>query len=228
MRRYEPAIARRADHVIVVSERDRERLPCDHVTVIENGVDTDVFFPVPERRRANALVFSGNMGYEPNVDAAVWLVERCLPLVRARIPDVSLDIVGARPARAVRRLASRGATVTGPVDSMPAALNEASVAVVPLRSGSGIQNKILEAMACGLPVVTTSVGLGTIDATPGVELLVADGEAEFAEAIVRLLRDPTLRAELGRRARERVVAGYSWDRGAELVEQIYRDVVDKR
>jgi glycosyltransferase involved in cell wall biosynthesis len=76
--------------------------------------------------------------------------------------------------------------------------------------------------------VTTSVGLGTIDATPGVELLVADGEAEFAEAIVRLLRDPTLRAELGRRARERVVAGYSWDRGAELVEQIYRDVVDKR
>lgn len=226
MRRYEQAIARRADHVILVSERDRPYVADADVSVIENGVDAEAFAPQTATRAANALVLSGNMGYEPNVDAARWFAREVLPAVRAHVPEATLTIAGARPARSVRELgALPGVTVSGDVDSMPAALNAASVAVVPLRSGSGIQNKVLEAMSCGLPVVTTPVGLGAIEARDGEELLVADGAAPFAEAVVRLLRDPTLRDELGRRARARILARYSWERGAERVEEIWEQVL---
>src|SRR5207244_12848423 len=156
-----------------VSGRERPFVEEAETSVIENGVDTEAFVPRLDARRANTLVFSGNMGYEPNVDAAVWFVEHCLPRIRAAVPDVRLTIAGSRPARAVRQLSRvPGVYVSGFVESMPDVLNESSVAVVPLRSGSGLQDKILEAMACALPIVTTTPALGSIKATSGEELLV--------------------------------------------------------
>lgn len=229
MREYEPAVARRADHVIVVSERDRPYFPGADVTVVENGVDTELFAPDPARRRADAIVFSGNMGYEPNVDAARWFVAECFGRIRAQVPTATLSIVGARPTRAVRELADRpGVAVTGFVDSMPAALNEATVAVAPLRSGSGIQNKILEAMACGLSIVATPTAVGAIDAHHGRDIVVAEGAESFADAVVRVLRDASLREALARNARTRVVESYSWARGAERVEEIWNAAVSGR
>jgi glycosyltransferase involved in cell wall biosynthesis len=199
------------------------------VSVIENGVDVEHFAPSGVTPEPRSLVFTGNMGYEPNVDAVVWFVEHCLPRIREAVPEVKLAIAGARPSRAVQELAREpGVQVTGFVESMPATLNAAEIAVAPLRSASGIQNKILEAMACGLPVVTTTTGLGAIDARDGEHLLVADGEEAHAAAVIRLLGDADLRARLGAAAREQVVARYSWARGAERVEEIYERVLSDR
>ena len=169
------------------------------------------------------------MSYEPNVKAVTWFVEQCLPRIRRELPHASLVIAGSNPARAVRALEEPGGVrVTGFVGSMPATLNEASVAIAPMRSGSGIQNKILEAMACGLPVVATSIGLGSIAARRGSEIVVADAEDDFADAVVTLLRSPDRAQEVGRRARAFVLANHSWERAAAIVDAIYRRVVEDR
>ena len=229
VRRYEPELVNRFDHVIVVAERDREPLPPGPISVVPNGVDADAFAPRPELRRRASLVFSGNMSYEPNVHAVTWFVERCWARVRAAVPHASFTIAGSRPARAVRELEREpGVHVTGFVDSMPDALNAASLAVAPLRSGTGIQNKILEAMACGLPVVTTPLGLGDIAARDGFDVAVADAEDEFAAAVIRLLRDADAAAEMGARAREFVVRRHSWEHAADEVDAIYDAVTESR
>jgi glycosyltransferase involved in cell wall biosynthesis len=103
-------------------------------------------------------------------------------------------------------------------------LNSASVVVAPMHSGAGIQNKVLEAMACGRAVVTTTIGLGGIEARPGVEVVVADGAEEFAGAVSRLLRDDGRAAELGRAARARVLERYTWDRAGDAVDRIYAEL----
>jgi glycosyltransferase involved in cell wall biosynthesis len=114
-----------------------------------------------------------------------------------------------------------GIVVTGFVQSMPETLNRATVAVAPMRSGAGIQNKILEAMGCGLPLVTTTVGLGGIHAARGRDLLVADGAREFADAVVSVLRSPERARELGESARARVMEDYTWEGAAAAVERVY-------
>jgi glycosyltransferase involved in cell wall biosynthesis len=117
-----------------------------------------------------------------------------------------------------------GVKVTGYVDSIASALNEASVVVVPLQSASGIQNKILEAMACARPVVTTAVGLGAIAARHGREVLIAEGREAFADAVVSLLEDESAAEEMGRCARAFVIANHTWEHAGELVDQIYCDL----
>lgn len=226
MRRYEPALARRADEVIVVSEQDRAQIPFANVHVVPNGVDTDAFRPRPEARRPGTLVFHGNMSYEPNVHAATWFVREVLPRVRAAEPDARLVVAGSKPARAVEALADEpGVEVTGYVESMPDVLAQAAVAVAPLRSGSGIQNKVLEAFASGLPVVTTPTGLGGIDGRAGEHALVAADPAAFAEAVVRVLRERTLAERLGDAGRRLVLERYSWERAADEVDAIYERAV---
>ena len=137
------------------------------------------------------------MSYPPNIRAARWFADECFPLIQAEVPGATFVIAGAAPAREIRELQTRnGIVVTGFVPSMPVTLNAATVAVAPMRSGAGIQNKILEAMACGLPVVTTTIGLGGITATRGRELLVADRAHEirrrrrFAPRRTRHAREP--------------------------------------
>ena len=222
MRRYERRIHELAEALIVVSDQDAPFFPSDKVTVVENGVDTDVFSPIEDVVRPKHIVFSGRMGYGPNAEAAQWFVRECLPTIRTHVPEATLSIVGADPPRSVQRLAKQsGVTVTGFVDSIARAVNEASVVVVPLQSGSGIQNKILEAMACARPIVTTTIGRGAIQAADGRELLVADGRAAFADAVIALLEDRPRAEALGLRARAYVVENHSWERAGDLVERIY-------
>ena len=219
---YEVELARRFDEVIVVSEQDRDFLPDGRVTVVPNGVDTDLFAPNGEAK-GPTIVFSGHMSYDPNVHAVTWFAERCFPRVRAQVPEASLVIAGWNPAKAVRELGTLpGVEVTGWVESMPAILNRAAVAIAPMQSGSGIQNKILEAMSCELPVVTTTIGLGSIGAKPEDEIVVADGEEPFADAVVRLLRSPERAADVGRRARRYVLDHHSWQSAADQVDEVYQ------
>lgn len=226
---YEPAVATEFERLIVVSDADRAKFGAADVAVIPNGVDTIEFSPSGPGSGAELVVFSGNMSYAPNAQAVEWFVEHCWPRVRSAVPEAVFRVVGTSPGREVQALGGRdGVEVAGRVPSVAEELRRAAVAVAPMRSGSGIQNKILEAMACALPVVTTRTGLGPIEARPSEEILVADSAEELAADVAELLRTPERRSELGRSAREFVVRRHSWERAADQVEAVYRQAIDQR
>ena len=226
---YERNIGDWFDQMIVVSEKDRALIPSQKVTVIPLGADTDLFKPHRKESKEPVLVFSGNMGYAPNINAVRWFVEKCFSLIQKEVPTASLIIAGANPPKEVCDLAQRnGVTVTGFVKSMPEILTEASVAIAPMQSGSGMQFKILEAMSCDLPVVTTTLGLGDIKARPGEEICVADTAEEFAETVVTLIKSPETAERIGRNAREFVINHHSWEYAASQIEGIYNAIMDKR
>lgn len=219
-RRMEGKLVGEFDHVLVTSETDRKALldlasPASKpapISVLPNGVDLDFFHPNPEvQREAETLVFSGKMSYHANVSMVKFLSAEIMPRVWANKPEVRLVIVGKDPTPEVRALgADPRITVTGTVDDIRPYLWRATLAVVPLVYGAGIQNKILEAMACGTPVVTTSKTLSSLGVTPGKELVAADGADEFALAVLNLLDDQGRQMEIGRAGAGYVNVHHSW------------------
>jgi len=227
LRRYEGDLAARGVPCLVVSAGERTALgDAAAVRVVPNGIDTGAFAYREDGRPAARLVFGGNLGYFPNVDAARWLADDILPRVRAAVSGAELRLVGARPARAVRALAARpGVAVAGDVPAMAAELAAATVAVVPLRAGSGMQNKVLEAMAVGTPVVATARAVAGIEARAGEHVLVADDAAGLAEAVVALVRDPARGRALACAARALVERRYRWEDSAAGVEAAWHDAI---
>lgn len=180
-----------------------------------NGVDTAYF--APEDGRPNPygegelpLVFTGAMDYWPNVDAVSWFVAEMLPALRERWPGLRLSIVGRSPTAAVRALAGEAVRVTGTVDDVRPWLQHAAVVVAPLRLARGIQNKVLEAMAMGRPVVAAATCVEAVDAQPGEHLEAATQAQDYVQAVTRLLQQPSLAARIGAAARECVLQRYSW------------------
>lgn len=225
---FERRVARSVDVVLVASEQDRDSFGTDNVEVVANGVDTDAFSPDTASREGGTIVFSGRMSYPPNVRAARWFADECFPLIQERLPGATFVIAGAAPAREACELGERpGIHVTGFVQSMPDTLNRATVAVAPMQSGSGIQNKILEAMACGLPLVTTTIGLRGVVAEPGRDLLVADDAVTFAAEVTRVLTEPAAAQTLGESARARVLQKYTWETAADAVESVYERITSQ-
>ncbi|MBH8563677.1 glycosyltransferase [Nostoc sp. CENA67] len=226
---YEHNLHNFFDHMVVVSEKDRQFIPSKRVKVIPNGIDTRLFCPVGQPPLKPTLIFSGNMSYAPNCHAVKWFVKSCLPIIQQTIPEVSFLIAGANPSREVCSLGQTpGVTVTGFVKSMPTILRQANVAIAPMQSGSGIQNKILEAMASGLPVVTTTLGLGSLKATPGKEIMVADSPEDFAKTTITLLKDTELAGKVGHQAREFVVNKHSWKVAANQIEELYGHILSQK
>ena len=220
--RYERAVAERFPTVIVTGEADRAQLGAERAIVLPNGVDAEAFAYAEEGREPATLVLTGNMGYEPNVDGALWFAQNVWPLVRAAHPDARWQIVGARPSPAVRALAELdGVTVTGAVDDVAAYLRRGTIAVAPIRSGSGIQNKVLEALATGTPTVTTRLANRAIGAVDGLHLLEADEAEETVRAIRRLLDDAALRVSLGREGAAFVRERFTWEAHVAALERIY-------
>lgn len=189
--------------------------------VLRNGVDLAAFRPAPQRSEAGHLVFTGVMDYLPNADGCIWFVREILPRVRARHPSVRFSIVGSRPTAAVRALAREsGVTVTGFVERTQDWLERASVSVAPLRIARGVQNKVLEALACGLPVVGTTAATQGVEGAPGSDFLVADEAETFAAHVIGLLDDPDRARELGRRGRAFVEAHHDWERTLEPLDAL--------
>jgi sugar transferase (PEP-CTERM/EpsH1 system associated) len=217
---YERRVAREYDASLFVSapEADlfRQLAPeCgSKIGFFNNGVDTDYFSPdlghaSPFSPGERTVVFTGAMDYWPNVDAVQWFAASIFPQLRARFADLRFYIVGARPAPAVQALAQQdGIVVTGTVPDVRPYIAHAQVAVAPLRIARGIQNKVLEAMAMATPVVVTPQALEGIDAEPGTELVLAEDENDFVEAVSALLYVPG--HGIGKAARAKVERNYSW------------------
>jgi polysaccharide biosynthesis protein PslH len=230
---YERRIAAAFDHSLVctpIERGDFERLiPGVPVSLVGNGVDLDYFSSAGRAKRPASMIFTGVMNYWPNVDAVSWFCDRILPLVQRELTQAELTICGSRPAAAVRRLARRpGVSVTGWVADMRPLLDSAQVFVAPLRLARGIQNKLLEAMAMGLPVVTSSAAHRGTVLPDGDGLIAADDPAEFAANVVRLLRDADYRAEIGRKARAAVETHYRWDTQMACLDEVIASVAGHR
>jgi len=226
---YEAGVCRAYDHVLTVTEHDREVLgklsgQPDKMLAIPICVDTEILRPVERVHDAHELTMVGSMFYPPNVDGVCWFIREVYPLVQAECPEVKLNVIGARPAPAIRQLAANNSTVrvTGYVDDLTPYLQRTAAMIVPLRSGSGMRVKIVDALARGVPVVSTTVGAEGLDVIPGRHLLVADRPAGFAEAVLRLLRDPDLGRRLATAGRRLAETRYHWRRVYAALDEIYR------
>lgn len=230
---YERRLARTFDYSLVCTPKELEDfqrlVASERVACVPNGVDVEYFRPTDTTKDELSLVFTGVMDYLPNVDAAKWFCQEILPLVRQRRPRVTFTICGARPTPAVKALAAAGGiAVTGSVPDVRPYLAKAAVAVVPVRIARGIQNKVLEAMAMGLPVVTTTRAFEGIDAVSGTDLLAADKPEEFADLVSRLLDDPRWRAQMGRAARARIEQSYRWEVPLGQLDAILDQTIGRR
>lgn len=220
-RRYHP----RATAALYVSQGDadafRAQTPSVPVHVVENGVDTDYFRPKGDSAPSLNLVFEGNMGFKPNVDVAQYLSREIMPRIRARLNErVTLTIVGKDPAPEVKELAAEDIEITAFVEDVRPYLDRASVFVCPMRMGTGIKNKILQAWSMELPVVATPKSLGGLEARDGENALVAGTAEEFAARTIQLLTDPALGKRLGKNGRKTVLKHYTWTQKATQLESV--------
>ncbi len=227
VKRYEPEVCKQFDQAIVVSPTDKKAIGSfENLHVNPNGVDTDCFPFVLEGREPSSIIFTGNIGYFPNTDAVHWFSREVFPLIKTRVPHVKFYVVGTDPPQNIRHLnTDENIVVTGFVDSIHEYLARATIAVCPMRSGSGIQNKVLEAMASGTPIVTTEYALDGIQATPGRDLIVANEPREFAHRVVELLENPSLRRKLAVNARQLIEKKYTWEISVQQLERIYEAAI---
>jgi sugar transferase (PEP-CTERM/EpsH1 system associated) len=228
---FERQAAATADAVLFVSRAEAElftRLAPEaaaHTYGIRNGIDTDHFtpsldFPNPFGARAS-LVFTGVMNYRPNVDAMIWFVEQVMPKLRKHPAAPVLWIVGSSPSRGVLALAGPDIHVTGRVPDVRPYLRHANVVVAPLQIARGIQNKVLEAMAMGAPVVATPQACEGLDGCSENELLTAASANVFADAVTRVLDDNG--SQIGGRARARVVRDFRWAESLDTLDRIINE-----
>ena len=237
-RRYEGWLTEQFAHVLVTSDTDKAALQklAHHpnpISTLGNGVDLNYFAPTNEKRQPDTIVFSGKMSYHANVTAALYLAQEVMPIVWRSRPNTKLVIAGSRPTPTVQALETNepGARirVTGYVKDLRVPLRQASIAVAPLLYGAGVQNKVLEAMACGTPVVASPQAINALKVERGTDCLVADTPEAFADALIKLLNDEGLRARMGAAGRRFVEAHHNWDDIVAQLEHIYeRSIQDVR
>ena len=229
---YEQAVVRRFPQLLVTGAADKAALGGGAgIHVLPMGVDLERFpFHGPEGRAPATLIFTGNMGYHPNDEAVLWFAAEVWPRLRVTHPQAVWQIVGTTPSERVRALAAPGSgiEVLGRVPDVVPYLGAATVAVCPLQSGSGIQMKVQEALACGLAVVATPIANRGVQAVDERDLLVAEGGAAVAAACARLLDDAALRARLGTAGRAFVEDHFRWEGHGQALDAIYQTAVGAR
>jgi polysaccharide biosynthesis protein PslH len=233
---YEGWLLSQFERVTVTSQADRQALLAlspqaeqveGRVRVLPNGVDLDYFsLDGKVERDPSTLVISGKMSYHANVSMALHLVRDIMPLVWKERPEVKVQVVGKDPPREILALAENPSVeITGTVRDIRPYLRRAAVAAVPITYGAGIQNKVLEAMACGTPVVSTPQSASALQAVAGKDLLVADDPAAFAAAVLCLLDNPERRTAVGNAGRLYVEAHHHWDTIASRLEETYQEAL---
>jgi glycosyltransferase involved in cell wall biosynthesis len=240
LRRYEGAIVRTFDLTLAVTERDRLDLlevarsrhgaiHMPRIRVVPITVDTQEMRPIERQPEPGFLLTLGTLHYAPNADGIRWFVREVLPQVRQAVPEARITVVGKNPPGDLRRLAQaspEAVSVTGFVPDLTPLLRRTAVMIVPVLAGSGMRVRILEGLARGMPIVTTSLGLEGIEARIGLDLLVADSATDFAAAVVALLRDPERQTRLGAAGRQLVEDYYDRRRVLGRLDQAYQEAVE--
>lgn len=232
---YEKETLPKFEKTVVVSPKDKEWLfnlslnfnP--DISVIPNGVDTDYFKPLGLEEDYPSVIFRGIMNFLPNIDAAVYFAKEILPFIRREVPHLKYYIVGPNPTKEIKKLASDPLNlVTGYVEDIRLYISRAIVNVCPMRIGSGIKNKILEAMAMSKPTVATKLACeGIPEVKDGENILIADTPGEFAGKVIFLLKDEKLRKKIGEQGRKFVMENYTWQKTAEKFEKLYEEAIEK-
>jgi len=224
--RYENLIFEYFERHTIISAQDRELIfhpSREKIHVISNGVDTEFFRPQLEIKKDVDILFTGNMGYPPNIDCAIFLANEVMPLVCKQLPNAILMIAGANPSNDVLRLAATNILVPGWMNDIRDAYARSKVFAAPMRIGTGLQNKILEAMSMEIPCITSQLAAGAMSVTNGKECLIADQAEEVANAIVKLLNDQPLCESLKMNAKSLVEQHFSWEGTVSALAEIIRN-----
>ncbi len=228
---WEPRYAERFDRCTTVSDIDRRLLlkANSHlqVEVIPNGVDTHKYTPLPVENASPVLLFIGNMGYPPCVDAVLYFCREIFPRIRRSFDAAQLWIVGRNPSAEVLKLNGEGVHVSGQVEDVYPYYQRSSVCVVPLRAGGGTRLKILEAMALGRPVVSTTIGCEGLEVVDGEHLMIADNPDQFAQKTILLLNDRQLYQSISSNGRQLVETSYGWDKIAGRLMAVYTEMLEQ-
>jgi polysaccharide biosynthesis protein PslH len=222
--RYEKFLSQHYDYCLVTSHFEKSLLnDISQVAVLPNGVDQK-YFSIENSPTGNSIIFTGVMNYFPNTDAVMHFHQHIFPFIKRNVPSAQFIIAGMHPTPQIRRLANRHTTVTGFVPDIRDYLSKAAVCVVPLRIAMGVQNKILEAMAMGVPVVATSAANRGINATAGQEILLADDPEHFAAATTKLLSDHSLRDTISKNAKQFIDRNFRWEKNLQKLDELIAEV----
>ncbi len=237
VKRYEGELLKTVDHVLAVTEMDRlgleEAMQCLNgssnghaapITVVPIAVDTQQLLPVQRTLGLKNIVTLGTLHYPPNADGIRWFLNQVFPLIRQRIPEATLTIIGKNPPHDFLDAEAQhpnSIKVTGYVPDLAPYLEQSTVMVVPVRAGGGMRVRILEAFSYAMPVVTTTIGLEGIQATPEKDVLVADTTIDFANRVIELLEDPALQEKLSIHGRRLAETKYDWQVILSAMNPIY-------
>ncbi|HPT03144.1 MAG TPA: glycosyltransferase [Bacteroidales bacterium] len=219
---YEKVIFNDFENKTIISVPDRDLIPHpdkEQIVVVPNGVDHS-YFKTLQRKKTHDIVFTGNMGYPPNVNAAEYLVSEIIPLVRRKVPGVSVMLAGANPHPRVQALSGDKIRVTGWVEDMRESYASSRIFIAPMRIGTGLQNKLLEAMSMGLPCITSVLANQALGAAEGSEILVGRSPEEFAGHIVRLLTDEDFALTVASNGKAFVQRTYDWENSTLILEKL--------
>lgn len=235
LRKYEKKMCPFFDVNLAVSELDKERLlhivqNLNNIEIIPNGVDTNYFIPLNEKITRHNLVFAGRMNAYSNEDAAIWFLKEIWPLLKKEVSDATFTIAGRNPTHRIKKFAKNDPSIiiTGYVDDIRSSIQQAEVYVCPIRDGGGTKLKLLDAMAMGKAIVSTSVGAEGLELKDGEHILIADDSASFASQILKIFNNLALRTDLANKSRELVEKRYSWEKIGKKLNLAYQRIPPKQ
>jgi len=220
IKNYEKEVCKKFNKILVASKSDKEAL--GKGIVLKNG--TEINKIDRERVEENNIMFLGNMEYHPNIDAVEYFIDKIFPMVKKKVKDAKFFIVGKNPGK-MKIYESKDVVVTGFVEDLGEYFSKCKVFAAPLRLGSGIQNKVLEALNYEIPVVTTSIVNNGIEAEDGKELMIADNKKDFANKITELLKSDELRKKMSKKGKNFLKKNYSWKNIYRKLDGIISDLL---
>lgn len=231
LRRYELKAMNLFDAQTIITDADRQLLPSNaknKVAIVSNGVSQRYVDEVETKEKKYDVLFCGNMGYKPNITAADYLIRSIMPLVRKQRPQTTLCIAGVNPPNAIKAMANKMNLIVEKVDDMRQMYLQSKVFIAPMQIGTGLQNKLLEAMSCEIPSISSPLANNALQAEHNKEILIANKDQEYADCILKLLNDESLAKKLATNGREYILENFRWEKCNEELEKVLAKVVSHK